>query len=677
LTAPADAQTAQETDGGTEDIVVTGTITRATVGLLGDQPIQDTPFAVSGITDELMRDQFARTLKDAVAFDPSVQQGNAPGSQFEQFNIRGLPLLAVETAFNGLYGLAGGRRANLAGAARVEIFKGPNALLNGISPFGALGGTMNIVPKRAQRGQDQIAGLSFRSRSTIDGYASIGTRTSDDSFGVQVSAQAADGETMIRSNDLFDFSANIALDVRSGGFSATLDLGHDYSRYKQPDVLLAVAAGVAIPEPPNLSDSLTQPWANYRVESQRALLGLKYEFNDDWSVSARIGRGYAFETYDQPSSVRIDTTAGAYSFNRLKGGGADFTTSGDIGLNGRFDTGGLSHAIAINATSFDQRSEGNSIATAQRFNSNIFAPVTLAAPPLGPMPAFIPSGEREFRTVAIADTIGAFDDRLLLTLGARYQEIDVWNYANGARTTNIKQSRTTPTVALLWKASDALSIYANYAQSLAIGPLAPGGSANSGTVFPPIVATSYEAGAKYSARGLTGTLALFRTNNQVGFVDPATNIFGINGDVVITGVEASVSGTILPGWRLIGGATYLDTAQRGTAGGLTDGNRSVGVPDLSVSLYSTLDVPGIDGLSINGRAIYQSQQFRDAANTQFIPGWTRFDAGVKYTFGDAPSFVLRLNVENLADKRYWQSLTRGNLAKAAPRTVLASLDMLF
>lgn len=300
--ATADARRERQApDAADGDVVVTGTITRAGVGLLGNKAIIDTPFAVSGITDDLIRDQFVRTVKDAVAFDPSVRQGNAPGTQFEQFTIRGLPLLAVETSFNGLYGLVGGRRANLAGAERVEIFKGPNALLNGISPFGALGGTINIVPKRARLGQDQIGELSFTGRSTI-GFASIGTRTADEAFGVQVGTQIADGNTPIRTNELFDFTVNVAADYRAGGLAVTIDAGHDYSEYQAPESLLGVAAGVAIPRAPMLTVSLSQRYANYRVEGQRAVLGLRYD-------SVAIGRYPAGSAAGAPSRPTISRQA--------------------------------------------------------------------------------------------------------------------------------------------------------------------------------------------------------------------------------------------------------------------------------------------------------------------------------------------------------------------------------
>jgi len=70
-------------------------------------------------------------------------------------------------------------------------------------------------------------------------------------------------------------------------------------------------------------------------------------------------------------------------------------------------------------------------------------------------------------------------------------------------------------------------------------------------------------------------------------------------------------------------------------------------------------------------------QYLDAANTQSIPSWTRFDAGVRYTFErkDGKPIAVRFNVENLFDLNYWASANSTiGLAMGAPRTFLLSLS---
>jgi iron complex outermembrane receptor protein len=177
------------------------------------------------------------------------------------------------------------------------------------------------------------------------------------------------------------------------------------------------------------------------------------------------------------------------------------------------------------------------------------------------------------------------------------------------------------------------------------------------------------------------TLALFTTSQPMGMINPATNIFGIDGEQRNRGAELSIYGTPVRGVRLLGGLTVLDAKQKRTAGGLNDGKDVIGVPDLQTNLGAEWDVPGVRGLSVNGRAIYTGSQYADAANTQSLPSWTRYDVGVRYITSIGNRMItIRGQVENLADRSYWASAGgfpgAGYLVLGNPRTFVmsASLD---
>ena len=50
---------------------------------------------------------------------------------------------------NGLYGLRPATRAPAQIIERIQLLKGPGALINGLAPGGSIGGGFNIVTKRA------------------------------------------------------------------------------------------------------------------------------------------------------------------------------------------------------------------------------------------------------------------------------------------------------------------------------------------------------------------------------------------------------------------------------------------------------------------------------------------------------------------------------------------------
>ena len=119
------------------------------VGLLGNQDIFDTPFSVTNYTSELIENQQARTVGDVIRNDASARLTSSGQSYFENITIRGFYVGNFNsTLYDGLPNLTS-YRSTVQTLDRVEVFKGPNALLNGVS--GRVGGVINLVPKRPDR----------------------------------------------------------------------------------------------------------------------------------------------------------------------------------------------------------------------------------------------------------------------------------------------------------------------------------------------------------------------------------------------------------------------------------------------------------------------------------------------------------------------------------------------
>ncbi|MNE77620.1 Ferrichrome receptor FcuA precursor [compost metagenome] len=144
------------------------------------------------------------------------------------------------------------------------------------------------------------------------------------------------------------------------------------------------------------------------------------------------------------------------------------------------------------------------------------------------------------------------------------------------------------------------------------------------------------------------------------------------------GVELNLFGEVSPGLRLLAGGTLIDTELRGTANGTNDGNQAVGVPEFQYNLGVDWDVPGIQGLALNGLLQRTGGQFFDSANELSIPAWTRVDLGARYRFMlDQRDLTLRASLENVANESYWESANGGYLTQGAPRTLKVSATMDF
>ncbi len=75
--------------------------TGARLGALGNRSIFDAPFSVSGFTDELARDQQARSVADVVLNDPSVRSDAPAFSERDSFLIRGFSVVNLDTPMTG------------------------------------------------------------------------------------------------------------------------------------------------------------------------------------------------------------------------------------------------------------------------------------------------------------------------------------------------------------------------------------------------------------------------------------------------------------------------------------------------------------------------------------------------------------------------------------------------
>ncbi|MCW5499585.1 STN domain-containing protein, partial [Pseudomonas aeruginosa] len=104
----------------------------ARLGMLGNVDVMDAPFSIVSYTTRTIDQQQARSVADLLqANDPSVRVVGGRGDLVDSYTIRGFAVQNADVAFNGLYGLLPFWRVPIEFAERVEVLKGPNALLGG------------------------------------------------------------------------------------------------------------------------------------------------------------------------------------------------------------------------------------------------------------------------------------------------------------------------------------------------------------------------------------------------------------------------------------------------------------------------------------------------------------------------------------------------------------------
>jgi len=125
---------------------------------------------------------------------------------------------------------------------------------------------------------------------------------------------------------------------------------------------------------------------------------------------------------------------------------------------------------------------------------------------------------------------------------------------------------------------------------------------------------------------------------------------------------------------VFGGYTFMNALVVKAADG-TQGNTPANTPRNTFTLWSTYNVT--PQWEIGGGPTYMSSRF--AANTDLVTagGYTRWDAEVAY---HQPKYDIRLNVQNLTNKNYYDALIASDGGRSVPavgRTVLATVTYRF
>lgn len=648
------------------------------VGVLGNKDMMNTPFSTVSYTQKKILDEQARSVADVLfATDPSVRASIGASNRYDAFTIRGLRVANSDVALNGLYGLVPNWRIGVDSVDRIELLRGPGAFLYGMAPAGGVGGNVNLISKRAEDEELTRLTTTYSSSNIWGEHVDIGRRVgSEKQFGIRLNASQNEGAPPYDGESIRSKDFSIGLDYRGDRLRVSGDLIYQKDHTTAQERGYSLTPGIAVPSAPDPRINLSQSYDFADSESTTGLVRGEYDLSDQLTVFAALGANkFDFEKREA-SGGTILNSAGDINVgtNALQKGQYE-TTTGEAGIRGRFDTGVLSHEVTASLSALDQDYDLGQIAFAN-YRSNIYAPIR-ASTPVTSSYSVSKASELSMHSVALADVIGWHDDLVQLTLGARQQYVNSKSFSGttGRMTRHYSDSVMTPTVGVVIRPVQELSLYANYIEGLTPGPTPPAAAVNSGDVFAPFKSKQYEVGAKLDFGSLGFGISAFQIDVPNGITDATTHVFGLDGLQRNRGVELTAFGELAPRVRILGGATLFDARQDQTAGGTNDGNFAVGVPHVQSTVGTEWDVPYLDGLTLTTKGIYTGKTYLDAANQQQAPSWVRVDLGARYVFkvNDVP-LTLRGTVQNALNRRYWEANPSGYVGAGAPLTSWVSLS---
>jgi iron complex outermembrane receptor protein len=297
---------------------------------------------------------------------------------------------------------------------------------------------------------------------------------------------------------------------------------------------------------------------------------------------------------------------------------------------------------------------------------------------------------REFWAGAYIQYQVSLADRLYLLSGWRFD--NVWNQANvgvNATKTGIlipdgsqanKLRGLKQREGILWHFAEPLSVYINYAENFGAAPgLYVSADSSAGLLVGEQPASEWEAGLKLEAPGgrAAATVTWFdltKSNITMPLLEPALNQSGVlfqTGSARNHGLELDFRGAITANLQLTASYAYIQSRIRNTWPTVPRGfngyeligfyqDRLFGVPHHGGSVWGTyLFTDGsFRGLKLGGGAVIRGVREGDNINDYQLPGFARVNAMAAYTWHTAGTRMsVQLNVDNLFDKRYFESLS--------------------
>ncbi|SOZ55845.1 putative tonB-dependent receptor [Cupriavidus taiwanensis] len=634
-----------------------------------EAPLRDVPQTVNVVTAEVMRDQHATSMQDALKNVPGVSFSHGDG-QRDQVSIRGFTAIADQFV-DGIRDDALYFR-DMSNVDRVEVIKGPAAVLYG---RGSSGGLINRVTKKPGIDVTDFA-LSYGMWADRRAEADVGRVFADGAAAFRVTG-AVEKANSYRSQQFLDRAAIApSLELRVAPETTVLfqadyledrrvtDFGIPAYRGRPVDVPASRYYGAA-----NARDA---DYSQSRVFSGTATIN--HRFNENWSI--RNATRYYHYSLDRNNTLTaaVNEAARTLTMNHGNVRREEHGWFNQTDLIQKATIFGTKHEILYGMEIGQQNKDQINNTKPVPGTFDLFNPVLPVLPRQAP-------GNPTTSNLGIFDTL-AFYTQDMITLseqwkalvGVRYDNFqqETKNRIAGQRDLSRSDSAWSPRAGLVWQPSKTQSYYVSWSKSFQPSGEAFALAANNADLSPESTRNT-EVGAKYdwlNGKAST-TISLFRLERSNIKVANATNTALLPiGEQRTDGVELSGAAELGSGWRMLAGYAYLDATITKSSAAL-QGKRATITPRHSGNLWVTKDLGHGFGVGLGANLV--GARYADPQNTVTLPGYVTADAMAWYRRG---AFEAQLNVYNLFDKGYIVSAhgTNANLnMPGAPRSVMATL----
>lgn len=657
--------------------------------------IRETPQSVTVVTRQRMDDQGMNSLTDVVKNTPglSVQKWAAErtvffsrGFQIDNLMYDGLPTIVSR------YTPDITSSVDLATYDRVEVVRGASGLMQG---SGNPSAAINLVRKRPTR-ESQIS-LSGQAGSW-DNY-----RTEVDVSGPLNASGTVRGRTVLAYQDRKSFQdvvqAERSLIYAVGEIDLSENTTFTLGATNQKDDSTNDWGG--IPTAGDGSDLhlsrssfFGNDWAYWDQNNTSVFAELEHRLANDWKVrlaATHMSSKLDFMgSYVSWTNTVLNQYTGGYLYD-------EYQNSYDLYASGPFELFGRSHELVVGASKRDEDfaghggSAGITAANIDPYNWDS----GVATKPTINMYAFHQKLASEEESVYLSTRLNPADD-LKVILGARldWYDYQVRTLSSRSQSGYSVNRELTRYAGVIYDLDAHHSVYVSYTDIFK-----PQGSLDAqNRTLEPIKGENYEIGIKgeYFGGALNASAALFRID-QVNrakeaprnlCVDPTRACYEASGEVRSEGLELEVTGALTENWQLAAGYTFAEAKYRKDSNADNEGKLfDTKIPRHMFKLSTTYRLPGeLDrwrvGASLYKQSSFYSEGIHWRDNRAYRidqEGYTLVDLMLAYQ--PTEQLDVRLNLNNLFDKTYFQSVDTGaqerSIIYGEPRNLMLSAKYSF
>lgn len=676
------------------------------LGPLGNRDTLDTPYSVMGVPHDVVVNQQIRNINDMAEYLPSVQLEIRGDPNTSRPQSRGFEADVV--ANSRLDGL------NVVSTTPYPAEWVDNLqVLNGLA--GAMYGPQNpagvfeyTLKRPTDRRTERLSvGVDSIGTPTVNGDIS-GRVGKNGWFGYRLNMLHANGTAYVPGSwirrEMVSADFDIHLDDKT-----VIELDASHYTYDERGMapgfgIPAAGVGGALPEAPDLGKRLAPDWSGYNMETNTFLAKIKHQINKDWSFTL----GGLYQDAMRQSFGITDTlsatqgTNGVYSASAKAASSAnDFRVGSNMAyFNGRVYTGPLTHDLVIGTNGYMMGNYNpTSVDPTQSLGQyNMYG----TAPTNGKQPYY----KGRFKSSSVMSQSFIIGDTIKINKHWSVMGTLAWSWINqqsrSSATSAVRQLPTTnaafsPTTSLIYKPTDNQTVYFTYGRSVEAGPVATNSSniSNPNAALPVGHSEEYEVGYKFRYQKMQFNVAGFRMTSQYAMPAPAASsscaagkdclAYGYYGTQRNYGVEAQISGEVLPNLSVLAGMTWLDAELVNSRIAAYNKKEIVGAAPLQANLLLDYRLPSsfgsfASGWAFNANVHYVGNRAANITNTLHTGSYTTLDLGTRYGFHVAKfPWVVRFGVSNATNERYWASVYTGapSGTSGAASTLYAGLPRVY